>query len=271
MILILAAALLGCHNGGTGNGPDDTSNPGTNDTGNGPDDSGKSGTAFLTYDFTVMGEIEDCQINLLCDERATYYLSPDDEEPVVVEANTPFSVPTGTVVEVEAPALCSLTAGLEDYVDEFGFPVHLGNDGEYWASPELHLSLEPDDALTGEFKSFNLFRPGDYVCWYDEYQLDESAPDLKGEQRGEHREIDKQFVSVLQDGVVEAEDNPNMSVIGRDDDHMQVVDDQLVLVVASGGNPYYIDGSDIGVNYFNLTVVNTEAGYVADVWCELDE
>lgn len=235
----LVAALTGCHNGG-GN-PDDTS---------GSDTSVESGIASLTYNFTVLGEIEPCQITAVC-------------------GNETFSAPSGETIEVAAPTSCTVTAGVE--IDGFDFPAHLGEGGEYWAAPPLSITADPDDALTGAFESFNLFKPGDYVCWYDKYELDEEASDLKGEQWMDHQEIDKQFVSVLQDGSVEAEDNQSMSVIGRNEDHMQVVDDQLVLVVEAGGNPYYIDSSDIGVDYFNLTTVNTEAGYVADVWCELDD
>lgn len=264
--LILVAALTGCHNGGG----DTDGNTNLNDTSITGDDSGeKIGEATVSYTVSVLGNQEPCQINLVCDGNATYTNSL--EEIVEVEAGTAFSVPTGTVVEVEAPAACEATAGLTEYTSTFGFPVHLGTDGEYWASAPLEQPLEPDDEISVDFSTFNLFEPGDYVCWYDKYELDEGASDLKGEQWMEHEEVDKQHVAVLQDGTVEVEDDQNMDIIGRDEDHMQVVGDELVLIVEAGGNPYYIADSDIGVNYFNLTVVNTEAGYVGDVWCELDE
>jgi hypothetical protein len=263
---ILVAALAGCHN----TDRDTTDTVGINDdTGANPDDTGVKGTATLQYTVSVLGNEEPCQINLVCTGTAIYI----DSFGMTVEvgADTPFSVPSGTTVEVAAPTSCEITAGLTGYTETFGYPVHLGEDGEYWAAKPLDLDVNPDQQVSGDFSTFNVFQPGDFVCAYDKYALDTGAADLKGEQWMDHEEIDKQFVSVLQDGVIETENDQNMDVIGRDEDHMQVVGEELVLVVEAGGNPYYIAESDIGVDYFTLTVVNTEAGYVADVECDLDE
>jgi hypothetical protein len=244
--ILFVAALAGCHNvAGNGDGnpnPDDTTGSHT----------AESGTAIIQYGVSVLGSNQPSEIVIACDGEET------------------MSTSTGQPTEVPAPTWCDINAGLAKYIGTFGYPVVEAN-GEYWAATPISVEVTPNGQVSGNFITFNVFEPSDYVCWYDKYELDESASNLKGEQWMEHEEIDKQFIAVLQDGTVEAEGDQNMSVIGRDGDHMQVVDDKLVLVVESGGNPYYIADSDIGVNYFNLTTVNTEAGYVADVWCELDE
>lgn len=259
MRILLLAALAGCHNPT----PDNTDSVGVN-----PNDTGIKGTATLQYTVSVLGNEEPCQINLVCTGTASYVDSFGTT--VGVEANTPFSIPSKTMVEVEAPTSCEITAGFMGYTETFGYPVHLGEDGEYWAAAPLDLSVDPGDQISNNFSTFNVFQPGDYVCSYDKYALDEKAEDLKGEQWMDHEEVDKQFVSVLQDGSVEAEDNQSMDVVGRNEDRMQVVNDQLTLVVKAGENPDIAE-SDIGINRFTLTVVNTEAGYVADVECNLDD
>jgi hypothetical protein len=247
-ILILAALLGGCGgsspdlaNGEVGNDGNDTN----------PDD--KTGKATLSYTVSVMGKVEPCKINIECEDIDL------------------LTVSSGEIVEVDVPASCVISAGLLDYTDIFGYPVHLGEDGEYWAATPLTLDLEPQDEILDQFITFNVFEPGYYDCEYDKYELDESAGDLKGEQWMEDHPVDEQFIEVGQDGIVEIEgNNETLDVVGGPQSHLQTVDDGLVLVVAGEEIPYYIAESDIGVDNFSLTVVNTELGHVSDVRCELD-
>lgn len=238
-ILLLAALLGGC-TGGSSPNDDDTAAP-------------KAGTAFLTYDLTVMGETEACQINVACGDEI-------------------FSAPSGETIEVETPNTCVITAGIE--VEGFDFPVHPDTKGEYWASPPISLELDANDDQAGTFTGFNLFKPGYYDCEYDKYELDESRSDLKGEQWMEDHPVDEQFIEVDQDGIVEIEgNNPHLDVVGGGPSYLQVIDDQLVLKLEDGEvhDLIHIPSSEIGNDFFSLTVVNTELGHVSDVRCERDE
>ncbi len=210
-------------------------------------DSGDSdtpvGTATLTYTVYRLGVIEDSLVNI------------GD----VTESS-------GTAIEVLAPADYTVTAGDSSYNEQFGFPVQVDQEGEYWAAPPADISVENGDDIPGRFDLFNLFEPGDYTCSYDKYELDLSASDYKGEYQ---RTVDHDpvYVAVNENGKVEPEnENENWDVVGSADDYMQVEDDQLNLVVVDDAITY-ITESQIGKQNFSLTIVDETFGYTADVTC----
>ncbi len=251
LFLIVLMGCGDCHGcgGNSGETGDSGGNKDTNPT-------VTVGTATLTYTVSVLGEeAGDAAVNVEC------------------EAQDFVSTRSGETTTVEAPSSCLVTAGDEEYTDEFGYPIYAievdEDTVEYWAAPPVSLTVEPDQTVTGDFSAFKLFVPGNYSCEYDKYALDEGADEMKGEWM-RNESVDTQFISVDQNGIVEAEDNANMSVIGRDDDHMKIQGANLTLV-SDSENPSYISQSNIDIETFSLTVVNTESKYVADVRCGLDE
>ena len=225
---------------GTGDSAD-TACPADCDSG---DTADGGGTATLTYAVYKLGVLEDC----------------------LVSAND-ITESSGTAFEVPAPASYTVTAGDSSYTEQFGFPVHVDQDGEYWAAPPTDVSVQNNDAITGRFDLFNLFEPGDYACEYDSYHYDPSAPDLKGNYI-ETVEHDPAYVAVNESGKVEPEDEKeNWDVVGSADDYMEVKDDHLSLEVVDTRFITYITESEIGKKKFSLTVVDETIGYVADLTC----
>lgn len=217
-----------------------------------PDDTGDPplGSATVTMDVYRLGEIEDCMVHMVGGTVGEYI-----EE-------------SGEAFEVEAPVTYSAKAGGADRTlnDLFGFPIHISQDGEYWAAPNQSVELVDKQVYEGSFDLFNLFEPGSYACTRDVYRYDESASDKKGDLWQSFND-DAQNISVTQDGRVIPTDRPGLSTF-EDDDYLLAEDDQLTLVEVGSANGLYVSMSNIDVQWFDLTVVQPNIS-VSDIACYL--
>ena len=212
------------------------------------DDSGTdpTGTAIINMAVLKLDVEEACLVNLI--------------------GSNSYVADSSTDLEVDAPDTYVATAGDSALTPQFGFPIHVDAAGEYWAAEPQDVEVEADQVKDGEFHLFNLFEPGIYACEYDKYEFDASAEDKKGDYQ-RTVELDPQHIAVDEYGQIQAQDDPNMGGVGSGDDEVKAEDDHLVLVVADSDFTVYITTSEIGKDFFSLTVVSETGLYVFDLIC----
>ncbi|MFA6017993.1 MAG: hypothetical protein WCT28_01385 [Patescibacteria group bacterium] len=176
----------------------------------------------------------------------------------------------GEDISVVAPDVYQATVGDIAFTTQFGFPVHVDGNDEYWAASTREVEVKKDDVFTDSFILFNLFEPGNYSCSYDDYAYDGTSASLKGEYR-EHREFEPVQVWVDQVGVVHTEDeedeSENWDRVGGADDYLRIIGDQLELVLVEEGFNTHLITSQIDNTRFSMTVVDEILNYVTDLTC----
>jgi hypothetical protein len=228
--ILCLAFLFACGDSATGGGNGNASG----NSGSGPDPTTGSGSVVI--EATKLGESESALVDITC----------GDEE---------YFGNTGETIDVVAPADCVANIGDASYTSQFGFPVHMDGNGEYWTAPPKNFETILDGKIDLGLELFKLFEPGDYACFTQKWDYDASAPDFKGALENED-EDEPQPILVNEDGRVDPQDRPGMS-IWSDDDYMQVEDDHLILVEADGEQGLYIADSTsaIGNSFFEATVI----------------
>lgn len=224
---------------------------GNTDSGSATDDTGTEviGTAVVNMVVLKKDVEEDCSVTLT--------------------GSKSYSNISGVDTVVAAPDTYTVVAGDPAYTAQFGFPVHMDADGEYWAAEPKVVDVEADQVMNGEIRLFNLFAPGVYTCTTTSYTYDPDVSSLKGAANGTY-EFSPEAIAVDQFGVVHPEDeNQNWDAVGDAADYLRVVDDQLELVVMGEGITTYLVASNVGPAGFDLTVVNETLGYVGDVSCSM--
>jgi hypothetical protein len=231
--ILCLAFLFACGSdpatGGGSNGSNSSDDPGS-----GPDPTTGSGSVVI--EATKLGQSEAALVDVTC----------GDEE---------YFGNTGEEIDVIAPADCVAKIGDAAYTSQFGFPVHMDGNGEYWTAAATDFETVLNDKVNLGLELFKLFEPGEYTCSTSTWLYDASAPDFKGDLVDEG-EDPPQPITASNDGQIELQDGATLGIM-EDGDYLQIEDDHLILVEADGEQGLYIADatSAIGNSFFEASIV----------------